>query len=305
MSASPPPPRVAGSALAIVVLWMLSGCAEKKPPPRPPSPPPISPDTTRSAPRFSAYPVGGSASLRELQRRLGPDRFLLFLKVNRVDLGHVREGDTLSLPDSSLRELEASPFPARVAVADSFPKLLLVSLRVQAFAAYERGSLVHWGPTSSGRQELPTPPALYHANWKAKVRHSTVDESWILKWCVNLSRVGISMHEFELPGRPASHSCVRLLAEDAEWVYGWVDQWQVSPDGRTVAKDGTPVLVFGTFAFGRRPPWRDLATHPESASVSLAEIDSALAGLQALSSSAILSAPARNTSGSGNRLTTR
>jgi hypothetical protein len=36
-------------------------------------------------------------------------------------------------------------------------KLLVVDQRGQAFAAYEHGSLVRWGPVSSGRAPMATP----------------------------------------------------------------------------------------------------------------------------------------------------
>ena len=64
------------------------------------------------------------------------------------------------------------------------------------------------------------------------------------------------MHEYDLPGYPVSHSCVRLLSEDAEWIYNWADQWKLSPDRKTVAENGTPVIVFGDYSYGKTPPWK-------------------------------------------------
>ena len=52
------------------------------------------------------------------------------------------------------------------------PELPTVT-RVQAFAAYDSGALVRWGPTSTGRREMPTPARLFHTNWKARQRTST------------------------------------------------------------------------------------------------------------------------------------
>ena len=48
-----------------------------------------------------------------------------------------------------------------------------------------------------------------------------------------------------MPGRPASHSCVRLIESDARWLYGCADEWRVATDRRTMLRDGTPVVVFG------------------------------------------------------------
>ena len=119
-------------------------------------------------------------------------------------------------------------------------------MAMQAFAAYDSGRLVRWGPISSGRIEKPTPVGLYHANWKARTRTSTIDEAWLLHWVVNIdSHGGISIHEYELPGRPASHSCVRLLERDARWVYHWVELWALGADHRHIDHEGTPIVVFG------------------------------------------------------------
>jgi len=270
-------------ALAAAAL-LLAGCGPKptrraqapettrvalpaRPAPAPPPPP---------RPHYRALKLAGNQTLTELENALGAHRFALFLKVNRIDLAHVRDTDTLAVPDSTLDTLDLAPLPLQLANAAAIPKLLLISLRVQAFGAYEDGHLVRWGPVSTGKKATPTPAGLYHANWKAKQRYSTVDDSWFLKWCVNIEvHEGISLHEYELPGRPASHSCVRLAPDDAEWVYGWCDQWKLDRAGK-LAAPGTPVLVFGDYAWGDKPPWKRLAEDPLAASVPEGEASAAL-----------------------------
>ncbi len=145
-----------------------------------------------------------------------PVHFEVF-KVQSLNKRHIHVGDSLVIPDASVDLMSASPFPIQLEVVRKIPKLVLVSRRVQAFGAYESGRLVRWGPTSTGKKSTPTPAGLYHANWKAKKRRSSVNQSWILPWCFNLDdTAGISFHQFDLPGYPASHGCVRLLEEDAK-----------------------------------------------------------------------------------------
>lgn len=237
-----------------------------------PAPPPT------PQPAFRGVRVAGPSGLRKLRRDLGEERFSTVLKLNRLDLDHVRDGDTLVVPDS-VRELRAySPFPEASPSADSLPKLVLVSLRVQAFAAYEGGALVRWGPTSTGRKELPTPRGLYHTNWKAKSRTSTVNDEWLLKWCVNIqNQMGISFHQYDLPGYPASHSCVRLLEDDAKWMYDWAGEWKLSEDRRQVIEQGTPVVIFGEYGFGEEPPWKRLPADPAAAAVAPGDLGRTLA----------------------------
>ncbi len=235
--------------------------------------------------RYVRIPIPGPAAFVALRDSLGAAGLHKVLRVNRLDLAHVRKGDSLIVPESidagdtpAPDSLACSPFPPALAAADSVPKLLLIAIRVQAFAGYEYGQLVRWGPTSTGRRDMPTPVGLYHVNWQDKERTSTFNDEWLLRWCSNLDNVlGTSIHEYALPGRPASHSCVRLLEEDARWFYHWAEQWQLSANGREVLVPGTPVVVFGTYGFGRRPPWKLLPEDPAAATLSAAEIDSALA----------------------------
>jgi hypothetical protein len=113
---------------------------------------------------------------------------------------------------------------------------------------------------------------------------STFNDEWVLHWYVNLSNFdGISLHQYELPGRPASHACVRLLADDAEWLYHWVDTWKLVPgDRRRVLEQGTPVVVIDEYAFGQRRPWKRLPDDPRATTLRLEEVETALRNFGAL-----------------------
>jgi hypothetical protein len=228
--------------------------------------------------------IPGFPTVKVLRDSLGKAGFQQVLKINRIDRDHVRRGESLILPGGLLEAgtlddpLFASPFPRTLAAAAPLPKLVVISIRVQAFAAYDRGRLVRWGPTSTGRKQMPTPVGLYDVNWKDEERTSTVNEEWQLKWCLNIDNLlGVSLHEYALPGWPASHSCVRLAQEDARWLYDWAEQWTLSADGLTILQPGTPVLIFGEYRWKGRPPWKDLYETPEATTVSATEIEAALA----------------------------
>ena len=78
-----------------------------------------------------------------------------------------------------------------------------------------------------------------------------------MRWYFNIeNRRGISLHAYELPGYPASHACVRFLDRDAKWLYDWGEEWQLDASGRTVLRNGTPVLIAGEYNFAAPPPWR-------------------------------------------------
>jgi lipoprotein-anchoring transpeptidase ErfK/SrfK len=226
---------------------------------------------------YRPYAIKGANSLRQLKTEIGEENLAVVLKLNRVDAGHLRPGDTLMIPEPVTDISDLSPFPREVETAREIPRLLFVSRRVQAFGAYEFGRLVRWGPTSTGKRSTPTPAGLYHTNWRSKATRSTVNSEWLLRWYFNLDNAkGISIHEYELPGYPASHSCVRLLAEDAAWFYGWADEWKLSADHRQVVAYGTPVIVFGAYIYGEKPPWKRLETDHCATTVTNGELEETL-----------------------------
>lgn len=229
------------------------------------------------APRFTRVELATPKILADLQATLGPERFAEALKLNRKDLAHARKGDVLLLPPPGTDWMALSPFPARWPEVADQPKLLAVSLRLQAWGAYEAGKLARWGPTSTGKKKSPTPVGLYHTNWCQKERTSTFNDEWELKWYVNLhNTAGISFHQYELPGYPDSHACARLAPDDAEWIYRWCASWKLSKDERSVLQEGTPVVVFGEYGWGKAKPWKEADKALEAAKVRPEELANAL-----------------------------
>jgi hypothetical protein len=200
-------------------------------------------------PHYLAVALDGPESVTRLRAEVGEARFSQFLELNRIDFAHALRSDTLVVPRAD------APSPD----------------------AFEAGRQVRWGAVSSGSSRSPTPPGLYHVNWKARKHASTIDSTWIMRWCLNLDNAsGIALHQYALPGYPASHRCIRLLEEDARWLYDWVTAWALSPDGMVV-EHGTPVIVFGAYDDNAPPPWRRLPSDPQASRVQRGELDQALA----------------------------
>jgi hypothetical protein len=203
---------------------------------------------------------------------LAPVQIGLLEKLNRADAKHLAKQSVLVMPDvfedaedtaveatvaPPVDELDYSPMARRWPAAGDLAKAIYVDLTIQAFAAYEHGVLVHWGPISSGGAASPTPTGTYHLNWRARTHASTVNNEWRLPWYFNLdNRAGIAFHQYDLPGAAASHGCIRLLERDARWLYTWGETWALSTDGRDVTAPGTPVIIQGAYGHRETPPWR-------------------------------------------------
>ncbi len=236
-------------------------------PKEPPAPPPV-----KLA--YTAYPIKGiKGAAAELKKQYNKDQQRIIYALNRVDEGHMPNQDTLMIPDTFMADLAAySPFPQSVSLLADVDKIVIFSYAIQAFAAYEQGKQVYWGPTSMGSKIHKTPTGLFHANWKARETISTVDDEWKLKWNFNIeNREGVGWHQYALPGYPASHSCLRMFAYDAEWMYGWAQQW-ILQDNKLAAK-GTPVIVFGEYPFGSRRPWRNQIENATVNNFSVADLE--------------------------------
>jgi lipoprotein-anchoring transpeptidase ErfK/SrfK len=228
---------------------------------------------------YHTVTIATTNASKELTDLVGKDNLQMVLEVNRIDAANIKKGAVVIIPNDFSDTAALSPFPATLSVASDIPKLMMVDQAVQAFAIYESGALVRWGAVSSGKQSTPTANKLYFTNWKGKEVHSSFSDEWILKWNFNLdNKEGIGMHQYEMPGYPASHSCVRMFGSDAEWIYNWADQWVLSDDEQTVVQYGTPVIVFGQYPFGKTAPWKNLAKNADATTVSAATLEKTVSG---------------------------
>lgn len=224
-------------------------------------------------PTYRAMRVSDARVLSDLRSSLGRAGMEIVLKVNRRDARHLRRGITLMVPETVEDVMIHTPFPAELPEAVNLPKLLLVSLSHQAFAAYEGGRQVRWGPVNTGSRKQPTPPNLYHTNWRSPRRVSTINRSWIMPLYFNIhTAMGLAIHQYEMPGSPVSYGCIRMMAEDARWFYDWADPWVPEPDGRRARVYGTPVIVFGEYAYDETPPWLLVAEDPSAGLVPPEEV---------------------------------
>lgn len=224
---------------------------------------------------YSYWPIKNSDSLRKLfYKTFTKEQQYTIAALNRIDTDHINKRDTLIVPNEFKNVfIDYSPFPSLLQNVEQVPKLIIFSYPIQAYGVYEKGVLVKWGPTNMGKQSAQTPRGLFFTNWKGRKVKSTVDDEWILNWNFNIHNTeGVGWHQYALPGYPASHSCLRLLDADAQWLYNWADQW-VLADKKTVKVKGTPVIVFGDYTFGVKGVWHQLVQNPSITNISQTKLE--------------------------------
>lgn len=154
----------------------------------------------------------------------------LMLRVNRRNT-ELRKGQRIAVPIdlASASLMDFAPFPAQIEPGKT--RRLVVNKKELAWGAYDAdGTLVYWGPISAGRgyckdtnEECETPAGTFTAFRKegaecASTVYPVGEGGAPMPYCVFFNG-GIALHGSpEVPGYNASHGCVRMFVEDAEWL---------------------------------------------------------------------------------------
>jgi hypothetical protein len=208
-----------------------------------------------------------------LKKNKSEENLEIAIAVNRTDKANFTKMDSVIIPtDLSGDVVFYLSFPLQVTSLREVDKIIFFSYPAQTFATYENGILIRTGPTNMGKKKDPTPTGLFFTNWKAEETTSTFNDEWKLTWNFNVeNKKGVGFHQYELPGYPASHSCMRLQEKDAKYLYEWADQW-VLIDDENIKFKGTPVVIFGSYNFDAPKPWLQLIKNPKALAIPESEL---------------------------------
>jgi len=219
--------------------------------------------------RYSKIKINSSLELQDILKRFkkaenGFDKSKILKTLNRKEMRYFYVGDSVIIPDTIIEDIKAySVFPQFYFGARHIPKIVMVSNRMQSYACYEYGKLVRFAAANTGKERTPTFPGRYSMVWKQRLRISSLDETWEMPFTFNIhNEAGSAFHQFAMPGRPVSHSCIRQFLDDAEWLYNWGDK-AIRDSTGWIPHSGTTVIIVDYFDFNRKRygDWIDLTSN--------------------------------------------
>ena len=97
---------------------------------------------------------------------------------------------------------------------------IVVSLPLQRAYVYRGGTLIGTSTVSTGRPGHRTPVGSFDILQKRKEHYSNRYNNAPMPFMQRLTWDGIALHAGEIPGRPASHGCIRLPLAFARNLFG-------------------------------------------------------------------------------------
>ena len=101
----------------------------------------------------------------------------------------------------------------------SEPLMAIVSLREQRITVYDAKGWILRAPVSSGTKGRETPAGIFSVIQKAEDHYSNLYHDGHMPHMHRITWSGIALHGGVLPGRPASHGCIRLPFDFAERLF--------------------------------------------------------------------------------------
>ncbi|HEV2080585.1 MAG TPA: L,D-transpeptidase family protein [Allosphingosinicella sp.] len=99
------------------------------------------------------------------------------------------------------------------------PVEIVISLGLQRAYVYRGGTLIGVSTVSSGRTGHESPVGRFQILEKRKVHRSNRYNDAPMPFMQRLTWRGVALHAGEIPGRPASHGCIRLPAKFAQSLF--------------------------------------------------------------------------------------
>lgn len=139
------------------------------------------------------------------------------------------------------------------------PHILVVSVKSQRVSLYANGKLVAQSPVSTGMETHPTPHGVFSIIQRNRHHRSNIYSGAPMPYMQRLTWSGVALHQGVLPGRPASHGCIRLPEQFASFL------WRTTRLGTRVVvarEDTEPQEIVHAALFQPRPAPSTVETLP-------------------------------------------
>jgi hypothetical protein len=149
--------------------------------------------------------------------------------LNRLAIATVLAGLSAVAAVSSADPLSAQGWqrtrqePVAQSRAHGQPLLAVVALGQQRITIYDAAGKILQAPVSTGSSGFETPAGIFSVVQKKLDHASNLYEDGDMPFMQRITWTGIALHAGALPGRPASHGCVRLPRPFAERLFSLTD----------------------------------------------------------------------------------
>src|SRR5437868_9985891 len=99
------------------------------------------------------------------------------------------------------------------------PIMAIASLQSQPVTVYDANGWILRAPVSSGKRGRETPAGIFSVIQKEAEHYSNLYDDAFMPHMQRITWSGIALHGGVLPGRPASHGCIRLPFDFAERLF--------------------------------------------------------------------------------------
>ncbi len=101
------------------------------------------------------------------------------------------------------------------------PVVISISIEKQQLKLYDNNGVYAESPVSTGMPGHSTPMGVFSVIGKEVFHRSNIYSGAPMPHMQRITWSGVAMHEGVLPGRPASHGCIRLPGAFATRLFGW------------------------------------------------------------------------------------
>ena len=126
------------------------------------------------------------------------------------------------------------------------PVVISISIEKQQMKLYDNNGVYAESPVSTGMPGHSTPMGVFSVIGKEVFHRSNIYSGAPMPHMQRITWSGVAMHEGVLPGRPASHGCIRLPGAFATRLFGWTKvgaRVVITPDYMTPVEFSHRLLV--------------------------------------------------------------